>query len=153
MLALSIHEPWASAIVNDKKTIECRNWKPKKNPGEFLVQASKIYSDGTPNWLKKLYPKENCKLGYIIGTARLLDVYHYTSDREFEQDSHFHLCKWTPEELGNDIVERSEFGFVLVDPKRVEPIKCRGMLNFFDVKIDQSLLSKIRTEQPGVQLP
>ena len=133
MKALSIRDPWASAIVSGRKTIECRNWSPKKNPGEFLIHASLKYDDSAPGWLKQLYPEQICKLGFIIGKATLLDIYEYTSDREFEADSHFHLVKWSPEELGNDLVEYSQYGFVLTDVKRIEPIPYKGMLNFFEV--------------------
>ena len=131
MKALSICEPWASAIVSGKKNTECRNWQTHFR-GEFLIHTSKRYDGSAPGWLKQLYPLENCKLGFIIGKATLLDVHEYTSDREFEADAHFHLCKWTPEELGDDLVEYSRYGFIIIDAKPIEPIQAKGALNFWN---------------------
>lgn len=132
MKALSIKEPWASAITDGKKSIECRNWKTSFR-GEFLIHASKQYDRGAPNFLKALYPEESCKLGHMIGRAVLLDIIAYTSDRAFEKDSHLHLCQWTPDELDGAIVESSDYGFVIIDTKRIAPIPCKGSLNFFQV--------------------
>lgn len=39
MKALSVRQPWASAIANGEKTIECRSWQTKYR-GELLICAS-----------------------------------------------------------------------------------------------------------------
>lgn len=134
MKALSLKEPWASAVVDSKKSIETRNWNTRFR-GPFLIHASKTYDEYAPGFLKTLYSKDKCKLGYIIGKATLLDVYKYSSLREFEQDSHFHLCVWTEEELKGTILEFADYGYVLVDAKRTDPIKEVGSLGFWDYRV------------------
>lgn len=97
----------------------------------FYVHASKKYDRSAPQFLQKLFPESSCKLGFIIGTVTLLDVIKYSYE-SWERDSHLHLCQWTEEELNGAILESSDYGFILVDPKPIEPIPAKGSLNFWN---------------------
>ena len=64
--------------------------------------------------------------GFIIGKAKLIDVKEYKNDDEFNKDKSKHLAS---SDFGN-------FGFILKDAERINPIPAKGSLNFwnFDLK-------------------
>lgn len=65
MRAISIHQPWASYVVEGKKRYETRSW-PTKIRGKVAIHAAKIrnteYEEGKP-------------LGAIIGTVEIIGCY------------------------------------------------------------------------------
>jgi len=117
MKVLSLKQPFAELVVSGKKTIELRNWNTKFR-GKFLVHAS-MNSD--KNSMKKFGFSE-LPLGYIVGSAELVDVKKYSSESENKKDSNKHLAdnSW-----GN-------YGFILKNAKRIKPILAKGKLNFWE---------------------
>ena len=120
MKALSLKQPYAELILQHRKTIELRKWNTKFR-GQFLIHASK-----TPD--KEAMSRFNFKnlpLGQIVGKATLVNVKHYQSQEEHKADADKHLASslW-----GN-------YGFILKDAKRIQPIACKGALNFWEANV------------------
>ncbi|MFZ5955163.1 MAG: ASCH domain-containing protein [Nanoarchaeota archaeon] len=119
MKALSLKQPYAELIVAGKKKIELRNWNTKFR-GRFLIHASQ-----KPDKVAmKNFGFAKLPLGKIIGEAELADVKHYESEIEHKKDADLHLAN---ESWGN-------FGFVLKNPKRLNPMNAKGSLGFWEFK-------------------
>jgi hypothetical protein len=117
MKALSLKQPYAELVVSGKKTIELRKWNTNFR-GEFLIHASKI----PDNEAMKKFGFANLPFGFIVGKAELIDVKHYANESELMKDSDKHLAG-----LG-----WGDFGFILNNAERIEPISAKGKLNFWD---------------------
>ncbi|MBU0894798.1 MAG: ASCH domain-containing protein [Nanoarchaeota archaeon] len=117
MKALSLKQPWAELILQEKKTIEIRKWNTKFR-GEFLIHASK-----TPdmNSMKRFGFKE-LPCGFIVGKANLVEVKKYPNKEEFDKDKDKHLATsgW-----GNH-------GFILKTIERLDKVPAKGQLGFWD---------------------
>lgn len=74
MKALSIWQPWASAIVTGAKTIETRSWATSYR-GPLLIHAGKnrLHLHCIVRPLMKLNPDEILPLGALIARAELVD--------------------------------------------------------------------------------
>ena len=119
MKALSLKQPWAELVANGRKKIELRKWNTNFR-GRFLIHASKI-----PDFdAMKRFGFDNLPMGAIVGKANLADVKHYSKKSELEKDKNLHLAS----------SDWGEYGFVLENIERVEPIKAKGSLNFWDFK-------------------
>ncbi|MBU0461718.1 MAG: ASCH domain-containing protein [Nanoarchaeota archaeon] len=127
MKALSIKQPFAELILLGKKKIELRVWNTSFR-GEFYIQASFVPYPGCENYMGVDVTK--VPKGAIVGTARLVDVKEYLTKEEFMKDADKHCAAKYP-------FKRKLYGFVLENVKRVKPIPCRGMLNFFEPKINE----------------
>lgn len=117
MKTLSLKQPFAELILQGRKTIELRKWNTHFR-GEFLIHSSK-----NPNGeAMKKFGFENLPCGFILGKANLTDVKHYEDDEECNKDGNLHLASrgW------------GDYGFILKDMKRIEPISAKGKLNFWD---------------------
>jgi len=117
MKVLSIKQPWAELILQNKKKIELRKWNTKFR-GKFLIHSSK-----TPD--KKAMEKFGfCDLpnGFIVGQAELTEVKIYPNDKELLKDKNLHLAEtgW------------GDKGFILKNPKRIKKIKQKGNLGFWE---------------------
>lgn len=117
MKALSLKQPFAELILQGKKKIELRKWNTKFR-GEFLIHSSKI-SD-KKNMTKFGFDRLLC--GFIVGKAELVGVKHYKTKKEHKKDKNLHLAnsKW------------GDYGFVLKNVERVNPIPAKGKLNFWE---------------------
>ena len=132
MKCLSICQPFADLIIQNKKTIELRKWNTNFR-GEFLVHAPiKIRKED----YKKLKIKENLTTGAIIGKVELYDVKKYESLKEIQEDKnqHFSTKKF----------QKKTFGFILKNSKPLRiPIPWKGQLGFFDVELPKIKNNKI----------
>ncbi len=135
MKCLSICQPYAELIIQNKKTIELRKWNTNFR-GEFLVHAPiKIKKDVC----KKFKIKEKLTTGAIIGKVELYDVKKYESLKEIQGDKNKHYSLITFEE--------KVFGFILKNPKRFRvPIPYKGQLGFFDITLPKIKNNKIITD-------
>lgn len=121
MKALSLKQPWAELVLQGKKTIELRKWNTNFR-GEFLIHASgNIDEEKMKEFNFKDLPRQA-----IIGKVILEDVKIYNNEEEFLKDSDKHLAS---------AMQWGKFGFILKSPRRIEPIKQKGSLSFFEVKI------------------
>ena len=123
MKTLSLKQPWAELILQGKKKIELRKWNTKFR-GKFLIHSSKI--PDKKSMLK--FNFKNLPLGFIVGEAELIDVKKYENSSEFSKDKNLHLAdsSW-----GN-------YGFLLKNAKRINPISAKGKLNFWDFNYKDS---------------
>jgi hypothetical protein len=121
MRALSIRQPWAWLIVNGHKPIENREWRTAYR-GPVLIHAGKTmartYYDEVAAFVAdefeiELPAFELLERGGIVGTATITDCVS-TSDSPWFQ---------------------GPFGFVMTGAKPLPFHPCRGMLNFFDVRM------------------
>ena len=123
MKVLSLKQPFAELVVSGKKKIELRKWNTNFR-GDFLIHASK--SPDVKSMEK--FGFENLPLGFIVGKATLTKVKNYNNEAEHIADRDLHLADsvW-----GN-------FGFVLENPERINPIPAKGKLNFWDFNLNQN---------------
>jgi predicted transcriptional regulator len=117
MKALSLKQPYAELVVSGKKTIELRKWNTHFR-GEFLVHASKNPDEDA----MKRFGFANLPFGFIVGKANLIEVKHYNSKEEHDKDKNKHLAN----------SDWGDFGFLLKDSERIEPIPAKGKLNFWE---------------------
>ncbi len=125
MKTLSLKQPYVELILQGNKKIELRNWNTHFR-GEFLIHASK---NSDKRSMKKLGFK-SLPCGMILGKAKLVEVKHYLSKREHFKDRKLHLAS----------SEWGEYGFVLENPERIKPIPTRGMLGFWEFKVQTKSL-------------
>src|SRR3989344_8745008 len=103
MKVLSLKQPYAELILQNRKKIELRKWNTNIRE-EFLIHASK-------NVDKEAMEKFNfkaLKTGAILGKAVLVEVKKYASKEEFEKDKNLHLAS---SDFGN-------YGFILSKVER-----------------------------------
>ena len=137
MKCLSICQPFAELIIQNKKTIELRTWNTKIR-GEFLVHAPiKIRKEA----YEKLKINEKLTTGAIIGKVELVDVKKYESLKEIKIDKKKHF--------GSTTSQKRIYGFILKNAKPFRiPIPWKGQLGFFDVDLPKMKMknNKIVTE-------
>ena len=137
MKCLSICQPFAELVIQNKKTIELRKWNTNFR-GEFLVHAPiKIRKEE----IKKMRIKEKLTTGAIIGKAELYDVKKYESIEEIQNDKNKHFSTKNFQE--------KTFGFILKNSKPLRiPIPWKGQLGFFNVDLPKSKIknNKIMTD-------
>ena len=124
MKCLSICQPFANLIIQNKKTIELRKWNTSFR-GEFLIHVPiKIRKEE----YKKMKIKEKLTTGAIIGKTELYDIKKYETKKEIQEDKnkHFSTKKF----------QEKTFGFILKNSKPLRiPIPWKGQLGFFDVDL------------------
>ena len=137
MKCLSICQPFAELIIQNKKTVELRKWNTNFR-GEFLVHAPiKIRKEDCV----KMKMNEKLTTGAIIGKAELFDVKKYGSIKEIQKDKDKHLS--------TKKFQGKTFGFILKNSKPLRiPIPWKGQLGFFDVDLPKIKIknNKIMTD-------
>ena len=124
MKCLSICQPFANLIIENKKTIELRKWNTNFR-GVFLIHAPiKIRKEDC----KRLKINENFTTGAIIGKAELVDVKKYDLLKEIKMDQEKHFSAKN--------FQNRTYGFILKNAKPFRiPIPCKGKLRFFDIEL------------------
>ena len=136
MKCLSICQPFANLIIQNKKTIELRKWNTNFR-GIVLIHAPiKIRKEDC----KRLKINEEFTTGAIIGKAELFDVKKYESLKEIKMDKSKHFSSKSS--------QKTTYGFILKDAKPFRiPIPCKGKLKFFEtelpkIKIKENIVIK-----------
>jgi hypothetical protein len=104
MKALSLKEPWASLVLNGKKTIETRVWKTNYR-GRLLLCASKNPASAIS--------------GKAFATVTLLDIRKMT-----KKDEKKACCKIYP----------GAYAWILSDITPIEPYEVKGQLGLFEIE-------------------
>lgn len=156
MKAISIWQPWASAIAVGSKRIETRSWETSYR-GSLLIHASKRCNKGEilslkSNWtwcgvLRPLGlgmggdvdPESVLPFGAIVAIANLVDCrrtdrfrLHEINAPQYPAGERSELYSWTEGMLGDFGLGR--FGWMLDDVRRIDPvIPFRGAQGLFDV--------------------
>ncbi|MBR9702279.1 ASCH domain-containing protein, partial [Candidatus Pacearchaeota archaeon] len=113
-----LKQPFAELVISGRKKIEIRKWNTKFR-GKFLIHASK----NSDREAMERFGFEELPCGFIVGEAELIDVKKYIDEKDFEKDKNKHLAT---RNFG-------EYGFILKNIKRVEPVEARGMLGFWEL--------------------
>jgi len=121
MKALSIKQPWATAILVGQKTIETRTWFTKYR-GPLLIVSSKKPDKVIFEKLKKQgmdFSADGTLIyGSAIATANLIDCRKMTKADEDEA-----MCDIYP----------NAYSWVLTDIKRIKPFPVKGQLGIYEV--------------------
>jgi len=123
MKTLSLKQPFAELVVSGKKTIELRKWNTTFR-GNFLIHASKKPDKEA----MKKFGFDNLALGYIVGKSELIEVKKYLNEKECKKDKNKHLADFS---WGN-------FGFILKNSKKINPIPAKGKLGFWEFCIPKT---------------
>lgn len=137
MKALSLTQPWASAIILGVKKIETRSWSTSYR-GTIAIHAAKTF----PKWARDFalaevavrhLPAYKFPTGALIGLATLEDI--LATDTVVKAISDI-------ERLYGDY-SYGRFGWLLSNVKVLpEPIPCKGALGLWDVP--EEIASKLR---------
>jgi hypothetical protein len=133
MLALSIHQPYATLILLGVKRYETRSWRTAYR-GPLLIHASHSYTEADVN--AALQPAVQSVLrqhgyrrfkdlprGAIIGSASL-NCIRPTNDVQFISDLEFDLGNWLP----------GGYAWRIAHPTRwSSPVRANGSLGLFEV--------------------
>jgi hypothetical protein len=138
MLALSVRQPWAEALVRGGKTIEVRTWGVhcgnvgKVCAAETIGQLIAIHTgrqrdrDVLPAVSAAAGPPDRLRLGGVVGVATLAEVFRFTRAR-WQRDAGLHLnpLEWWDDRL---------WGWRFERPVRFERvIPCPGRLRLFEL--------------------
>ncbi len=152
MKALSLWQPWASAIATGAKRIETRSW-PTSYRGPLAIHAAKrcvkselVELDTDPNWAAALrwnpkierLPWERLPFGAIVCVAELVDCRptgSFSMEELHTRRTHpgaEGLGWWVEAMLGDFYPGR--WGWVLEDVRTLpDPIPFRGERGLFEV--------------------
>lgn len=156
MKALSLWQPWASAIALGAKRVETRSWETLYR-GPLLIHAAKrrpVYEllalNSNWTWLAVLRPlgkrmgdnlriEERLQFGALIAVADLVACRRTNSftveeldTRRFADGETHELESWTERMMGD--FSPGRFGWVLENIRPLaEPIPYRGAQGLFDV--------------------
>ena len=133
MKCLSICQPFAELIIQNKKTIELRKWNTSFR-GEFLVHAQiKIRKEDCVT----MKINETLTTVAIIGKVELFDVKKYESLKDIKIDKNKHFSSKN--------FQKITYGFILKNAKPFRiPIPWKGQLGFFDVDFPKIKNDKIK---------
>lgn len=156
MRAISLWQPWASAVALGSKTIETRHW-PTKYRGSLAIHAAKrrpvgelIYLNSVYHWRGTMMSLlgyigngkslvDDLPFGAIVATCELVDckptddftVSEIMSPRRPEGRTD-DLYNWTEADMGDFSIGR--FGWVFANIRALEtPIPFTGRQGFFNV--------------------
>lgn len=113
MVALSIRQPWAWAILFAGKDIENRSWSTKFRGRVLIHTGGKIDKDGI-EFLSEdmnIALPQSYLIGGIVGMVDIVDCVKKSDSKWFF----------------------GEYGFVLKNPSFLPFMPCKGQLNFFNV--------------------
>lgn len=156
MRAISLWQPWATAIAVGSKRVETRSWSTSyRGPlaihaAKRLVQNELIYYGACWNWCGAMRPAgwvmgggkpkwETIPFGAIVAMCRLVDCRPTGSFTGAEIDAPrtpkgetSHLYDWTERQMGDFTLGRC--GWVLEDVRPLaKPVPFRGAQGFFNV--------------------
>lgn len=128
MKALSVRQPWAWLIVNGHKDIENRDWKTHVR-GQVLIHAGATMTRDDylgctifiaamkTTWRLPAYDILKRECGGLVGQVEIIDCVKESYSQWF--------C--------------GPYGFVLRNPIRLEFLKYKGQLGFFDVSFTPNI--------------
>lgn len=134
VLALTVRQPWASAIIEGGKTVENRTWRTGVR-GRIAIHAGgqlDLSPRGNAAALDRAWggrEGDDFDRGVILGTVQLVDCHlqGYEACRLHECDDNL-WAEWSYRELG----QRPTFHWLLTEPRQfVTPIKAKGALQLW----------------------
>jgi hypothetical protein len=128
---LSLKQPWATLLVQGRKTIEVRSWRPTRR-GRIYIHAARVPDERPEVWERvpaELRAEARQFGGGIIGVGDLVDYRVYRNRDEFVRDQAQHL---------NDpswFEPPCLYGFVFKNVEAVPFRKYPGQTRFFRVEL------------------
>lgn len=107
MKALSVQPYWATAILQEAKTIECRTWKTDYR-GDLLICAS-----SGPWWAGSIK-------GHALCVVELYDIVPFAKE---------HLDNACMDQMP----DKPSYAWLLGEPQFIKPFEVKGKLHLFDV--------------------
>ena len=130
MKVLSLTEPYATIIIEGKKTIETRSWKTNYR-GKLYIHASstKIPKEYRNNKeLMDLVDINNLNYGYIVCSCELIDCVEMT-------DEFIEKVKLNKDEYISGIYARGRYAWILKNVQTLgTPIKAKGHLGIWNFR-------------------
>ncbi len=140
MKAISLWQPWASAMARGVKTIETRHWETKYR-GPLAIHAAKKHDAEVRDAIETLLPlakflEEELPYGAVIATCRLVDCVQMKPYRlgrlGLLPDQYKGMLTDLESAFGN--YEDSRWAWITEDMIALPtPIPFRGAQGFFDV--------------------
>lgn len=118
LLALTLQQPWASAVRDLGKRTENRSWPaPKRAVGSIIaIHAGQTFHEDAADWLAartgRMLTRSNVPLGAVVALARVIEVVQESSD---------------------DMWFFGPYGWVLDDVVALTPVPCRGRPHLWTV--------------------
>jgi len=135
---LSLTEPYATLIKEQKKKIETRGWKTTYR-GELYIHASstKIPKEWKENQeLMSLVSSKTLNFGYIICKCQLVDCIYM--DKEFIKETKEN----NPQEYLCGVYEEGRYAWILENVQPLStPIKAKGQLNIWNFYNEQEIMN------------
>lgn len=123
MLALTVRQPWAHAIIYLGKDVENRTWSTEHR-GPLAIHAGKKLDHDGSKFLSRLgfYPTDDeLVLGAAIGIVDLVDCVPSYATAERPQSV------WAVD---------GQYHWVLANPRALSiPVRCRGYQGLFEVTL------------------
>ena len=140
MKAITVHQPWAWAIIHAGKDIENRSWN-WGGTGELAIHAGKTWDPYGEVFMLRLgihVPSDDLVSGAIIGVVNVTGVHHANRCTEqFGLPSPKRCSQWaTP----------MSYHWKLDRPRPIEPISCRGKQQLWNVPEDAEALIRKQLE-------
>lgn len=158
MKALSLWQPWASAIATGAKRIETRSWSTDYR-GPLAIHAAKryvheemIFLHSCWEWCAALAPlgvrmgqreslKDLLPFGALVCVCDLIDCRPSESFTVGELDARRYSAgnegrehhSWTERQMGDFSPRR--FGWVLANVRPIKPVAWRGAQGLFNVEL------------------
>lgn len=130
MKAISINQPWAWAILHGSKDIENRDWSTNYR-GKVLIHAGLKFDAAGLEFVERqcglTIPPADRQRGAILGEVEIVDCVT-------ESDSPWFFGR---------------YGFVLRNPKVIEPRTCKGALGFFTPDYSSRYKTKAGKTRPA----
>ena len=129
MLALTLQQPWASAVRDLGKRTENRSWPPpQRTLGQFIaIHAGQSFREDAADWLAartgRMLTRQNVPLGAVVALARVVEVV-----QEHPDDPWF---------IG-------PYGWVLDDVVALTPVPCRGRQQLW--RVPEEVYANIETQ-------
>ncbi len=130
MKVITIKQPWATLIAEGIKKVEFRTWKTNYR-GELYIHAGKGIDKKAIEEFKDLnlsYPQ-----GQIIAKCELVDCIKIDKEeKEKLKKENSRIYKNAIEHTG-----KMEYGFLLKNVEKINPISAKGKLSFWEYKKDE----------------
>lgn len=128
MKVLSLKEPYATLVKENKKLVETRSWKTTYR-GELYIHASttKISKECRENKeLMALIENIPLNFGNIICKCKLVDCIYMTKD--YVEN----MQKNNQQEYICGVYAEGRYAWILEDIKPIKPIKAKGQLQIWN---------------------
>ena len=127
MKVLTIKQPWATLIMQEKKRFEFRSWKTNYR-GEILIHAGKGVDKKAVKRLKKYLPDE-LPSGQILGKVEIVDC--IKCDENFKN-----MCQKENADIYAPTMFEENFAWQIDKVEIFEkPIEAKGKLGLWNIEL------------------